>query len=119
VARVARLRLTGDTPLAIERATLSGAILPDPDQIGASLYAHLDKSGNRPVRALQRIRAVSAGADDAKLLEVEQGAPVLHIERTSYLASGRAIEFTRSVYRGDMYDFVAELRIAAEGGNRR
>ena len=41
----------------------------------------------------------------------------LHIEHTSYLASGRAIEFTRSIYRGDTYDFVAELRIGnpAEG----
>ncbi len=119
VARLARLRLTGDTPLAIERAALSSAILTDPDQVGASLYAHLDKSGNRPVRAIQRIRAVSVGADDARLLEVETGAAVLHIERTSYLASGRVIEFTRSVYRGDTYDFVAELRIAAEGGSRK
>ena len=89
------------------------------DQVGASLYALLDKSGNRPVRAIQRIRAVSVGAEDAKLLDVETGAAVLQIERTSYLASGRVIEFTRSVYRGDTYDFVAELRIAAEGGSRK
>jgi GntR family transcriptional regulator len=118
VARIARLRLSGEMPLAIERAALSSAILPDPDQVGASLYAHLDKSGNRPVRAIQRIRAVSVGVEDAKLLEVETGAAVLHIERTSYLASGRVIEFTRSVYRGDTYDFVAELRLAADGGSR-
>jgi GntR family transcriptional regulator len=30
--------------------------------------------------------------------------------RYGYLADGRAIEFTRSVYRGDRYDFVAEMR---------
>ncbi|HHY49198.1 MAG TPA: GntR family transcriptional regulator [Alphaproteobacteria bacterium] len=117
VARVARLRLSGDTPLAIERAALSSAILPDPDAIGPSLYAHLERHGNRPVRAIQRIRAVSVGHDDARLLEVKEGAAVLHIERTSYLASGRVIEFTRSVYRGDTYDFVAELRIA-EGSRK-
>ncbi|TIW60283.1 MAG: GntR family transcriptional regulator, partial [Mesorhizobium sp.] len=29
----------------------------------------------------------------------------------SYLASGKVIEFTRSIYRGDAYDFVAELRL--------
>ena len=39
------------------------------------------------------------------------GSAGLNIERTSYLASGRVIEFTRSIYRGDTYDFVAELRI--------
>ncbi|RYE55349.1 MAG: GntR family transcriptional regulator, partial [Hyphomicrobiales bacterium] len=42
VARISRLRLTGDMPLAIERASLSGAILPDPASIGDSLYKHLD-----------------------------------------------------------------------------
>jgi len=119
VARVARLRISGDAPLAIERAALSAAILPDPEAVGTSLYAHLDRDGNRPVRAIQRIRAVSVGAEDARLLDVSVGAAVLHIERTSYLASGRVIEFTRSVYRGDTYDFVAELRVSGEMGVRR
>ncbi len=113
VARVARLRISGDTPLAIERAALAASILPDPEAVGTSLYAHLDKSGNRPVRAIQRIRAVSLEPDDAALLEVAPGVASLHIERTSYLSSGRVVEFTRSVYRGDTYDFVAELRLAS------
>jgi len=111
VARVARLRISGDRPLAIERAALSAATLPDPQAIGTSLYAHLEKSGNRPVRAIQRIRAVSLDDDDAALLDITAGAASLHIERLSYLASGKVVEFTRSVYRGDTYDFVAELRL--------
>jgi len=111
VARVSRLRIAGDTPLAIERAVLSSAILPDPEAIGTSLYEHLDKGGNRPIRAIQRIRALSLGADDAALLDVAPGVASLQIERTSYLASGRVVEFTRSIYRGDAYDFVAELRL--------
>lgn len=118
VARVARLRISGDKPLAIERATLSAEILPDPDRVGASLYAHLDTRGTRPVRAIQRIRAASVVGTDAGMLDLPDGAAVLHIERTSYNASGRVIEFTRSVYRGDTYDFVAELRLAGEGPAR-
>lgn len=117
VARVARLRISGDRPLAIERAALSADILPDPGAITTSLYAHLEKSGNRPVRAIQRIRAASVTGSDASLLDVPDGAAVLHIERTSYIGSGRVIEFTRSVYRGDTYDFVAELRISREGAS--
>jgi GntR family transcriptional regulator len=64
------------------------------------------------VRAVQRISAANLGEADARLLEVTAGAASLNIERISYLASGRVIEFTRSIYRGDAYDFVAELRIA-------
>jgi len=111
VARIARLRLSGETPLAIERAALSAQVLPDPEAVTGSLYTLLERSGHRPVRAIQRIRAANLGEEDAALLAVPAGAAGLHIERISYLASGRVIEFTRSIYRGDTYDFVAELRI--------
>ena len=88
-----------DTPLAIERASLSASVLPDPEGVGASLYATLDKTGNRPVRAVQRISAASLGEADARLLEVPAGSAGLHIERISYLETGRAIEFTRWLRR--------------------
>jgi GntR family transcriptional regulator len=112
VARISRLRLTEDTPLAIERASLAASVLPNPDLIDNSLYRHLEQGGNRPSRAIQRIRATNLNEQDAHLLCVAVGSAGLHIERTSYLPTGRVIEFTRSIYRGDAYDFVAELRIS-------
>ncbi|GEM_PF-41632 len=111
VARIARLRLTGDMPLAIERASLSAGVLPEPAEIGDSLYKYLDRFGVRPVRAIQRIRAANIAEADAHLLQVPIGSAGLHIERISYLSTGRVIELTRSIYRGDTYDFVAELRL--------
>ena len=120
MSRISRLRVTGDPPLAIERASLSSRILPDPTSIADSLYKHLDKAGNRPIRAIQRIRAANLADEDAHLLQVPAGSAGLNIERTSYLASGRVIEFTRSIYRGDTYDFVAELRLGdASNGARK
>ncbi|MBV1925567.1 MAG: GntR family transcriptional regulator, partial [Rhodobacteraceae bacterium] len=71
-----------------------------------------DQAGNRPEQARQKISAINLEEKDAKLLNVATGAAGLKIERVSYLASGRAIEFTRSIYRGDTYDFVAELRLS-------
>lgn len=117
VARIARLRLSDDVPMAIERAALSSRLLPDPENVDTSLYAHLEQSGNRPVRAIQRIRAANLGEEDAVLLQVDAGAASLHIERISYLASGKVVEFTRSIYRGDTYDFVAELRLGDRPGH--
>ena len=115
VARVSRLRIADDTPLAIERASLSATVLPDPGAVGASLYAALERTGNRPVRAVQRISAANLGEVDAGLLDVAAGSASLNIERISYLASGRVVEFTRSIYRADAYDFVVELRLAGDG----
>lgn len=111
VARVSRLRIADGTPLAIERASLPTAALPDPEAVTSSLYLELEKTGNRPVRAVQRISAANLGEADAGLLDVPAGSASLRIERISYLATGRVIEFTRSIYRGDAYDFVAELRL--------
>lgn len=111
VSRVNRLRMADGTPLAIERASMSSVALPDPGKVDASLYAALEEQGCRPVRAVQRISAVSVDEADAALLDVEPGTACLRIERISYLPSGRVVEFTRSVYRGDAYDFVAELRL--------
>lgn len=115
VARLARLRLADGKPMAIERAALPPDILPNPLEVAGSLYEALGRRGVRPVRAMQRISAISLSADDAALLEVRPQAAALRIERIAYLREGRTIELTRSIYRGDAYDFVAELRLPEQG----
>lgn len=112
VARLERVRTSDGLPLAIERASLPETILPDPEAVGASLYAYLSAQGLRPVRAVQRISATNLTARDATLLDVPPGTAGLRIERVSYLPNGRVVEFTRSIYRGDAYDFAVELKLA-------
>lgn len=115
VARLARLRTADDRPMAIERASLSLDILPNPLAVTGSLYDVLGQAGLRPVRAVQKISAINLGADDADLLDLPVQAAGLRIERISSLADGRVAEFTRSIYRGDAYQFVAELHPTPEG----
>ncbi|GIW30975.1 MAG: transcriptional regulator [Meiothermus sp.] len=112
VARLERVRSAQGEPMAVERAALPAHLLPYPEQVKESLYAYLESKGLRPVRALQRLRSVAASRQEAELLGLRAGEPVLYIERLSYLADGSVLEFTRSHYRGDRYDFVAELRRA-------
>jgi GntR family transcriptional regulator len=111
VARISRLRRADGVPLAIERASLPLEILPDPSLVTQSLYAVLELGGNRPIRAVQRISATNVEGEDARHLNMAPGQAGLRIERVSYLDTGRVVEFTRSLYRGDAYDFVAELQI--------
>jgi len=110
VVRLHRLRYAGDEPLAEERSAIPHSILKDPNLVKDSLYAALDSLGCRPVRALQRLRAVNLSAAQARLLNVAVGGAALAVERRSFLADGRLVEFTSSWYRGDAYDFVAELQ---------
>ena len=48
-------------------------------------------------------------AVDGDLLFICEGEAGLMVERIGFLSDGRAIEFSQSFYRGDTYDFVAEL----------
>lgn len=111
VARIYRLREAGGQPMALERAALPLDLLPNPIEVTTSLYEVLDRNGCRPVRAIQKISALNLEALEAELLGVAEGTAGLSIQRTSYLESGRVAELTRSIYRGDAYDFVAELRL--------
>jgi GntR family transcriptional regulator len=109
VYRFQRLRYADDQTMALEYSTLPGYCLPTLDSVKESLYDALDQAGNRPVRALQRLRAIAFSAEQAHLLGIRAGDPGLFIERRGFLADGRAAELTQSWYRGDAYDVVAEL----------
>jgi GntR family transcriptional regulator len=95
-------------------------------QVEDSLYAALEVAGFCPVRALQRLRAIIIGPAEAALLKVAEGSAVkvaegsaaLDIQRIAYLVDGRCVEFTRSVYRSDTFDFVSELTLSPNSRRR-
>jgi len=109
VFRFHRIRYADDAPMAIEYATVIASCLTSLDEVESSLYEALERTGNRPVRALQRLRAVLLTADQAKLLKAQEGEAGLLVARVGYLKDGRAVEYSQSYYRGEIYDFVAEL----------
>lgn len=110
VFRLRRIRYAGSEPMALEQSVLPAFCLTTVDDVGNSLYEALERNGCRPVRALQRLRAIVADADCSLDLEIAEGAAVLVIERRGFAMDGRATELTRSIYRGDRYDFIAELK---------
>lgn len=110
VHRLTRVRLADGEPLAIERAVVPAFALPSADLVDASLYDALEARGMKPVRGLQRLQASLASQQEARLLSIPVGAAILRIERHGFLANGNPVEYTRSAYRGDRYDFVVEVR---------
>jgi GntR family transcriptional regulator len=109
VYRFHRLRFADDAPMAIEFVTVVATALPSLDAVHDSLYEALERNNHRPVRALQRLRAVLLNSEQAELLKSAAGTAGLLVERLGSLRDGRAVEFSQSYYRGDVYDFVAEL----------
>ena len=113
VYRFHRIRYADDAPMALEYATVLAASLPSIDAVETSLYEALERTGNRPTRALQRLRAVLLTAEQAQLLKAHDKDAGLLVERIGFLKDGRAVEFSQSFYRGDIYDFVAELNASS------
>ena len=108
VVRIDRLRTADGEPMAIERAFLDATVVPglhDRDLAGQSLYAVLRNDyGVAIMLAEQVVQATVCVDEDAALLGVPEGAPALHLERTSGDEHGRLVEYVRSTYRGDRYE---------------
>ncbi|MDN0074717.1 GntR family transcriptional regulator [Crenobacter sp. SG2303] len=109
VARLKRQRLADGVVMAIEHSTLPLDCLPEPAEVGDSLYAHLDALGHAVVRARQHIRAVNAPEHIARLAQVPVGDAMMLVTRVGYTADDRAVELTVTYCRNDYYDFVVEL----------
>jgi GntR family transcriptional regulator len=113
VYRFHRIRFADDAPMALESATVLASCLPSVDAVESSLYEALERTGHRPVRALQRLRAVLLTAEQAHLLKAQERDAGLLVARVGFVNDGRAIEYSQSFYRGEIYDFVAELSATA------
>lgn len=109
VYRFDRIRYADEVPMCLEYATVAAYGLPSLEAVDVSMYEALQAAGNRPVRALQRLSALLLNAEQARLLQSKEGDAGLCVERLGFLQDGRAVELCRSWFRGDMYDFVAEL----------
>lgn len=111
-----RLRLADGTPMALEINHLPMLRLPGLEELPeevleGSLYQLLaGRWGRRPTRATQTLEACRAGPEQASLLGVEPGAPLLRMTRLTLDQDGVPLEFVRSYYRGDRYRFQVELR---------
>lgn len=109
VWRLARVRTGDGLPIAREVSTVPAALLASADLIDGSLYRSLAARDTAPVRAVQRLRAALPDASDRRDLGCAPDTPILEIERRCFAASGAIVEFCRSRYRADVYDFTVEL----------
>jgi GntR family transcriptional regulator len=118
VYRIFRIRFLEGAPFSVHEAFL-------PLDVGAQV-ARLDLSKTSIVHVLrsslrldiwedhQRIEAMAADTEVARLLEVGLGAPVLHIVRHFKIGADQPIVLFRSHYRSDRYYYTVKLAQPAE-----
>jgi GntR family transcriptional regulator len=107
-----RLRRLDGVPTAIDRTRIPLSRAPglaEADFSEDSLYAVLDAEGAGPVRAEYTVHAAPADTEQAELLDLEIGAPLLVTETTAFDHSGRLVELAVTAYPGDRYRFRATL----------
>jgi len=105
-----RLRLLDGIPVAVDRNVVPQAVLPDPLSIDfsrESLFAQLREHGMNPHHADCEVQATAAADNEAKLLGVDVGFPLLSVREVVYDNSGRRIEIGHLMYRSDRYRFRA------------
>ncbi len=107
-----RLRLADGVPIAIERVHLPFYRFPTlrTENVSESLYEILKYHfGCESYKGIQEIHAGMATEEEARLLQINPGSAVLHINRTTYEQEGTAYEYVESTYRGDQYQFTVTL----------
>lgn len=110
---VNRLRYLNKVPLCLESAYLIHDRCPSVvgnDFGNSSLRLFLESNyGIVWKRASQKIYAILADKNLANLLMVDEGAPIIYIERVSYDKNDDPGEFLQGYYRADSYYLTAEL----------
>lgn len=113
VVELKRLRYVNDVPIQLVTSYLPYDLVPgltEVDLTNRSLYEFLEhEMGLFITRGRRTIEAVSANDEEAKLLDVPRGAPMVMLDSVSYLADGRVVEYYHAVHRGDRSRFEVEL----------
>ncbi len=116
MVEIERLLLANRHPVGLSRSWLAPDILrmprlPEKAELDAgSLYAWIEaQCGVAITRGEETVEATVADAAAARALEVEAGAPLLSVKRTSRSDEGAVVEFASLLYRADRYRLRVEL----------
>jgi GntR family transcriptional regulator len=104
VVDLVRIRLADGVPISLEHAVFPAELVPGmPERaLGGSIYELCDSEyGLRPDEAIERIEVIAATDDEAAILGIAGGAPLLLVTRTTRNAAGVAFEYSHDLFRAD------------------
>ncbi len=114
VLRIERLRLGDGLPMGLQTSCYvlpegQGITQEELEQYGSIYRILQEKFHLIPTEADETLEVTSATREEAALLQVKAGSPLLLSERTTYSQYRQVIEFVKILYRGDRYRYYAKL----------
>jgi GntR family transcriptional regulator len=113
VIDILRLRYINSEPIQLVTTYIPFELCPSlatADLSNRSLYEFLEtECGILLAKGRRYIEAVLANENEAELLGVERGAPLLMLDSISYSENGRPVEYYHALHRGDRSRFEVEL----------
>ncbi|MGD2163531.1 MAG: GntR family transcriptional regulator [Anaerolineales bacterium] len=113
VIKLHRLRSIEEEPIVLVTSYLPYELCPgvlNENFTHQSLYLYLEEAcGLKVARGRRRIEAVAANQNEADLLQIPKGSPLIKMESVSYLRDGTPIEFFNGLFRGDRSCFEMEV----------
>ena len=104
VIDVVRIRLADGLPISLEHIRLPAERFPQllDLPLGGSLYDLLEEHYETvPGEAEEHIEVVAASQDEASILGIDPGAPLLSITRTTKDTEGAVFEYSHDLFRAD------------------
>ena len=115
VIRLNRLRQLGGRTAIVERIVLPGGMFPGlvermGDELPNEVYRYYEEVyGVTVARAVERLKAVAATAEEARWLGLRPGAPLLEIDRIGYGLDDRPVELRVSRCDTARHHYVSEI----------
>jgi GntR family transcriptional regulator len=86
-----------------------GTPIADPNPGPGGIYARLEEQGHTLARFTEDVTARMPSPDEARLLALPSGVPVVRLVRTAYDVDGRAVEVCDTIMAADAYVLSYEL----------
>ena len=112
VYEMKRIRLADNVPMALETNYISTNFIKGLTEkiVNQSLYSYIEKQLNLKIDyASQVIESSVANELEAEYLNILPGAPIMLIQRNTFLKDGTPVEFVKSTYRADRYKFMIQM----------
>ena len=110
---IERLRFINEEPIQLVTTFIPLHISPELiniDLSDRSLYEYLESQYNiKIVRGTRYIEAVLATEEEAKLLDIDEGDPLIMLDSVSYSEMGQVVEYYHALHRGDRSRFEVDL----------